>query len=72
MKPATLLLDIMLGDRFLCQMKYTKRGFQKIIDGQVREVHDSRDIERFVFEQRPSLRDKHITILPSNQRAPRQ
>lgn len=51
-----ILLDIMQGDKFICQMKYTKRGTPTIVDGEIREVHDMGDLEQFVYENRPSLR----------------
>ena len=66
MKP--LLLDVMLGDKFVCQLCYRKRGWPRLIDGKVVEVHDYNDLKRYVFEQRPSLRDKEITISISNQK----
>lgn len=57
-----LLIDVMIGDRFVCQLRYTKRGFPAISEGKIIERHDSRDIERFVYEQRPSLKGKKIRI----------
>lgn len=65
----TILLDIMLDGRFLCQMKYPHRGFPQMYNGKVVETYDYNDFEKFVFEKRPSLRNKQIAILPSTQRA---
>ena len=65
---APILLDIMLDGRFLCQMKYPHRGFPQMLDGKLVEAYDYNDFEKFVFEKRPSLCNKQIAILPSNQR----
>ena len=64
-----VLLDIMLGGRFICQLKYDGKPFPELIDGKVVPVYDSRDIERFVYEKRPSLRGKDIKIEFSSQKA---
>lgn len=66
MKP--ILLDIMEKGRFLCQLKYSAKGRMEIIDGKLVMVHDLRDIRRFVYQQRPSLRGKDINICFSNSR----
>ena len=64
-----IYLDIMRSDgTFIQQMRYTKRGFPKLVDGVIREVHDFKDLQDFVFSQRPSLRGTGITIIPSSQR----
>ena len=65
MKP--VLLDIMQDGRFLCQLRYNKRGFPQMINGEFVEVHDQKDIEEFVYSQRPSLKGKNIKIEFSNQ-----
>ena len=65
MKP--VLLDIMCEGRFLCQLHYNKRGFAQMIDGEFVEVHDKKDIEDFIYSQRPSLKGKNIRIEFSNQ-----
>lgn len=63
-----ILLDIMLGGKFICQLKYEGMPFPEIIDGKVMPVYDSEDLERFVYEKRPSLRGKDIRIEFSNQK----
>lgn len=63
-----LLLDIMYKGRFICQMKYNGIPFPKVIDGKVVPTYDSRDILRFVYQQRPSLIDKDIKVMFSNQK----
>ena len=63
-----ILLDVMLNGRFVCQLKYNRRGFPEMIDGEVKESHKIEDLERFVFEKRPSLRGKDIRIEFSNQK----
>lgn len=61
-------IDIMEGGRFLCQLHYTRRGFPVVVDGRTCESHDLRDIEEFVYENRPSLRNRKIHIAFSNNR----
>lgn len=61
------LLDIMVDGRFLCQLRYTKRGLPKMQDGEIVEVHNHKDLEAFVLEQRPSLRGKKFSIEFANQ-----
>jgi len=56
MKRKPILLDVMQGNKFICQLKYTKRGLPTIVDGKIREVYNMEDLERFVYENRPSLR----------------
>lgn len=53
-----VLLDIMIDGRFYTQLRYTKRGFPQMIDGVITEVHNSKDIEDFVFEKLHSLKGK--------------
>lgn len=53
-------IDVMEDGRFLCQLHYTKRGFPMVIDGKTVESYDFRDIEKFVYEKRPSLRNRNI------------
>ena len=62
-----ILLDIMFDGRFLCQLRYTRRGFPQMIDGRAVECHDARDIEAFVLDKRQSLRGRNYSILPSRQ-----
>lgn len=57
-----IYLDVMKEGRFVCQLRYTRRGFPTLIGGKVVEVHDLSDMEAFVYEQRPSLRGKDIKI----------
>lgn len=52
-----VLLDVMQGGKFICQLKYTKRGTPTIVDGGIREVYDMEDLEQFVYDNRPSLRE---------------
>lgn len=65
----SLLLDIMEGGRFLCQMRYTRPPWPKIIDGETVLAYEYKDLEKFVYSQKPSLRNrKGISILPTNQK----
>ena len=61
------LLDIMLGGKFVCQLKYEGMPFPEMIDGKVVPVYDAEDMARFVFEKRPSPRGKDIKIEFSSQ-----
>lgn len=51
-----LLIDIMLDGRFVQQLRYYRRGFPEMIDGEFVESHRREDIEAFVYEKRPSLK----------------
>lgn len=64
----SILLDIMLDNRFIGQLRYPKRGFPKFVDGKWIEIYHPEDLEAFVLEKRPSLKGKNIKILPTNQR----
>jgi len=61
MERESLLLDILVDGRFVCQMEYFggKSGGAD---------YDARDIERFIETKRPSLKNKHYRIEFSNQR----
>ena len=50
-----VLIDVMLGDRFYCQLRYNGTPFPKMVNGEVAFVYDDRDIKRFIEEKRPSL-----------------
>lgn len=63
-----ILLDVMLNNHFVCQLKYDKQGFPALIDGNIVEQHNIEDLERFVEEKRPSLKGKPYTIAFSNQK----
>jgi len=63
-----ILIDVMIGNRFVCQLKYDKRGWPQMVDGKIVETHRAEDIEAFVYQQRPSLKGKDITIKFSEQR----
>ena len=66
MKP--LLIDVMIGDEYVCQLKYTKHGFPDMVDGKIIEIYREKDIKAFIEEARPSLKNKKYTISFSNQR----
>lgn len=66
MKP--ILLDIMLDDRFLCQMDYTAPAKPLFIEGKPMNVYNLDDIKSFVYSKRPSLKGKNIRISFSNQK----
>ena len=58
----------MIEGHYVCQLKYTKRGFPRIIDGKPTECYDYSDFEKFALEKRPSLKGKPFVVLPSKQR----
>ena len=64
-----ILIDVMSKDgRFIDQIRYTRQGFPNMVGGRIVEVHDLKDIESFVFEKRPSLRDKNVHLEISEQK----
>lgn len=64
-------LDVMLNGRFVCQLRYAKHGQLKIIDGEIREVHDLEDLKSFVEQKRPSLKGQPFTIEITEQIIPK-
>ena len=66
MKP--IFLDIMLNGVYKGQLKYTKRGFPTLVNGEWVEGYDYDELVKFVEGQRPSLQGKPFEVLPSNQR----
>ena len=60
MKP--IRLDIIKDGRFYKQLEYTKRGFPEMLDEEIVETHDVRDIKKFVEESLPSLVGKNYKI----------
>jgi len=42
-----LLLDIILNGRFICQLQYNKRGLPDMVNGEIVEVHNTKDLEAF-------------------------
>jgi hypothetical protein len=69
MTTPTILLDIMEHGRFICQIPYFRRGIPILVNGKVVEVHDTEELERYVYEARPSLRNRKINIAFARQRA---
>lgn len=63
-----ILLDIMKDDKFICQIPYSKKGEKTFLNGKIEEVYDIDEIERYVYEKRPSLKGQGIRIRFSNQR----
>jgi hypothetical protein len=63
-----IYLDLMLDGKYIGQLRYTKHGTPEIINGKVEQVHNIKDLEDFVFSQRPSLRGKNIRIISTNNR----
>jgi hypothetical protein len=65
MKHPSLYLDIYLYGRFVCQLKFNTPPITKS-DG-TREFYIA-DIEKYVTDKRPSLKDKDFKVRFSNQR----
>lgn len=63
-----VLLDIMVNGRFNCQLRYIGTPFPKMVNGEVVPVYDLDDINRFVYEKRPSLKGKEVQICFANQK----
>ena len=64
----TLLLDIIENGRFICQIPYYRHGARQVINKKIVEVFNARDIERYIYEKRPSLRGRNINIEFTKQR----
>ena len=68
MKP-TLLIDVMIGDSFICQLPYYHHGYPTILDdGSFIETYDTEELEKFVLDKRPSLKNKKFHIEFTNQK----
>ncbi len=64
-----LLIDITLHDRFIHQVRYTKRGWpMKLEGGGIMEVHNMEDIRAFIESLYPSLKGKDYHIDFTNQK----
>ena len=63
-----VLIDVMVGDRFFCQLRYNGSPFPKMINGEVAFVYDDRDIKRFIEEKRPSLIGKNYRYEQATQK----
>ena len=66
--PPTVLLDIVLNGRFLCQLPYRWVGHLEIIDGNPVYVCTEAEVRSFVESKRPSLIGKDFKVELSNQR----
>lgn len=68
-KQPPIFIDVMGADGyFICQVKYDRKGWPELIDGNVEEVYDSEEIKAFVYKKRPSLRNKNIKLALSKNR----
>lgn len=65
--PNFLLIDVMIGERFICQLRYLGNPFPSVVGGVILPTYDGDDIKRFVEEKRPSLKGKGYRIEFSNQ-----
>lgn len=62
-----LLIDVMIKDKFVCQLRYTGKPFPSVVGGVIIPTYDGEDIRRFVEDKRPSLKGKGYQIAFSNQ-----
>lgn len=63
-----LLLDVMEGDTFLRQVEFHGSGIPKLIDGEIVEVFDQKDLEKYVRDNYPSLNHHSFHVAISSQR----
>ena len=57
-----ILLDVMRGGQFICQLKYTEHGYHQKIDGKLVEVHSEQKIKSFVEGCLPSLKGTDYNV----------
>lgn len=60
MKP--VLLDVLIDGRFYTQVRYDKRGYPMLVDGEIIEVHKEEDLYKFAEEKLPSLKGKNYQL----------
>jgi hypothetical protein len=63
-----VLIDVMVGDRFFCQLKPELNPIPKLIGGKIYPVYRKDEIEKAILEMRPSLSGKKFTYELSNQK----
>lgn len=69
MKQKSILMDVMLGNHFECQIEYPFRGYPlEEIDGQVVEVIDNTFLRTLIEAKRPSLKGKGYHVEFTNQK----
>ena len=65
MKQRSILLDVMLGNHYECQVSYPLRGYP-LVDGL--EVIDTNLLRLIIETKRPSLRNKDYHVAFTNQK----
>ena len=70
--PRPVILDIMIGSRFVCQLLYKEKGRSSIIDGKCVVVHDANRIKQYVEDRLPTLRGVSYTICFTDNRIPKR
>lgn len=63
----SILIDVMLEGRFICQLSYFGHPFPLMHNGKVYAAYDLNNIRQYVEEKRPSLKNKNFQIEISNQ-----
>lgn len=62
-KSKYITFDVMLNERFVCTMRYPAcNAHTEFIGGEFHKVVTSEELEAFVLEQRPSLRNQPYRI----------
>ena len=61
-----VLLDVMLDNRYVCQLNYDRHGYPELIDGEIIEVFKEDEIRSFIEEKRPSLKGKDFKVSFTN------
>lgn len=64
-KTMSLLLDVMLDDRFYHQLKYSRKGAPIKISSKTIMKYDLNDIKSFVKDRLPSIKGKNWRVVPS-------
>ena len=69
MKPKSILVDVMLGDHYECQVSYPLRGYPLIeSNGEVVEIIDENVLRNIIETKKPSLKNKNYHVAFTNQR----
>ena len=59
----SLRIDVMVGDRFYCTLRYPCRPHPVMVDGEIVNIDlDEESVRKYVESKFPSLRGKKYTI----------
>lgn len=69
MRPKSVILDVMLGNHFICQVAYPLTGRHLIeYNGQILESIDEVELRKIIESKRPSLKGKKYHVAFTNQK----